>query len=162
VGYFRRRLDRNRARRAVRECEAQVDASRAWEAIPSAPPARASFVRFAAPDLHQDSQRRRGIFRVAYDLQDNCGLEQVLAARLQDDLDWFEKELPIPTIPDRHAVFFFKSSAKECMSHIWSLLHTLRDADVWVEMQTFENPGRVAYEDEHQIAAVPWADKPET
>jgi hypothetical protein len=46
------------------------------------------------------------------------------------------------------------------MAHIWILLHARREADVWVEMQTCVNPGRVVYEDEHQIAAVPWADKP--
>jgi len=29
---------------------------------------------------------------------------------------------------------------------------------VLVEMQVFEKPGKVVYEDELQVAAIPWAD----
>ncbi len=54
----------------------------------------------------------------------------------------------------QRAVFLFKSSATECMRQIWSLVHALRDAGLWVEMQTVENPGRSVYEDEFQIAVV--------
>lgn len=34
----------------------------------------------------------------------------------------------------------------------------LRDEGVIVEMQTIERPGRVVYEDAHQLAVVPWSD----
>jgi hypothetical protein len=44
------------------------------------------------------------------------------------------------------------------MRRIWHLIHGLRDAGVWVEMQTFKKPGAVLYEDAHQIAVIPWAD----
>lgn len=44
------------------------------------------------------------------------------------------------------------------MAHIWVLLHALREADVWVEMQNYVNPELVVYEDDQQVAALPWAE----
>jgi hypothetical protein len=38
------------------------------------------------------------------------------------------------------------------------MIELLRRAGIWVEMQTVAKPGRILYEDEHQVAAVPWAD----
>lgn len=157
MGYFPRKINRARARDELRELADRADA-RAWELIPSAPPSRARYVRFAALDPHEVTGCRRGIFSAAHDAIGDGGLDAELDARLRAELRWFDWHLDSPDDVDRRAVFFFKSSATECMAHVWSLLHALRDAGVWVEMQTFENPGRVEYEDEHQIAAVPWAD----
>jgi hypothetical protein len=47
------------------------------------------------------------------------------------------------------------------MKHIWTLAHALREAGVWVEMQTISRPGRIVYRDEQQVAVLPWADASE-
>jgi hypothetical protein len=61
-------------------------------------------------------------------------------------------------LDDGRAVFLFKSDAIECTRRIWDLVHALRELDVHVEMQVFEKPGRIVYEDALQVAALPWAD----
>ena len=158
MGYFKRKLDRGRSRRLVRALnDAAVD-GKAWQAIPERPPRKRGFVRFAARDLHEDSGRRRGIFSAAYRVLRAHEVDAHLAAQLKRELTWFGDNLISPNLDHVHAIFLFKSDARECMKHIWALLHHLREANVWVEMQTFARPGRAVYEDDQQVAVLPWAD----
>ncbi len=158
VGYFKRKLDRGRSRRLVRALnDAAVD-GKAWTAIPSAPPRKRGFVRFSARDRHEDSGRRRGIFSAAYRVLRTHELEPRLAAKLRSELAWFGENLISPDLDHARAIFLFKSDARECMKHVWALAHHLREANVWVQMQTFARPGRAVYEDEQQVAVLPWKD----
>jgi hypothetical protein len=158
MGYFKRKLDRHRARHLVREFNDADVEGKAWEKLPGRPPRRTGFVRFSARDRLQSSGRRRGIFSAAYSVIEEDATDPVHREALRDALEWFERELPVPRISKPRAVFFFRTEAHECMKHIWSLVHALRDMDVWVEMQTFKHPGRIVYEDEHQVAVLPAAD----
>jgi len=161
VGYFKRKLDRSRSRRLVRALnDAAVD-GKAWQVIPGRPPRARAFVRFSARDQHEDSGRRRGIFSAAYRALRTHDLDPRLASRLRNELEWFGENLISPDLDHPHAIFLFKSDARACMKHIWALLHDLREAGVWVEMQTFARPGRAIYEDEQQVAVLPWADASE-
>jgi len=158
VGYFKRKLDRGHSRRLVRGLnDAAVD-GKAWEAIPGRPPRAHTFVRFSARDQHQESGRRRGIFAAAYDLLEAEETDPIQAKAVDDALEWFRHELPIPELRDARAIFLFRTEATACMRHIWTLVHALREAGVWVEMQTVPRPGRIVYQDAHQIAVLPWAD----
>jgi hypothetical protein len=158
VGYFKRKLDRGRSRRLVRALnDAAVD-GKPWQAIPDGPPPAPGFVRFSVPDLHEESGRRRGIFAVAYDLLESAHTDPLHAQAIDDALDWFERELPVPDLRNKRAIFLFKTEASACMEHIWTLTHALREAGVWVEMQSFSRPGRIVYRDEQQVAVLPWAD----
>ena len=158
MGYFKRKLDRSRSRRLVRTLNDSAGDAQPWQAIPERPPRAVKFVRFSARDLHAESRRRRGIFAAAGDVLDSPHVRAALARRLDAELDWFNEHLRVPDLDERRAIFLFKSSARENMRHIWVLLHTLRDAGVFVEMQTIAKPGRIVYEDEHQVAVIPWAD----
>ncbi len=159
MGYFKRKLSRDRAGREARDRGEEADASlQRWEAIPDSPPKAICFLRFASRETHPDSRKRKGIFTAAYAALDDPESGHDMVDRLRRDLAWFEVWLPAPEFEEERAVFFFKSSAQDCMHHIWSLLHSLRDAGVWVEMQSFDNPGKVVYEDVHQVAAIPWSD----
>jgi hypothetical protein len=161
VGYFKRKLDRSRSRRLVRALnDAAVD-GKAWQAIPGRPPRAGGFVRFSARDLHEESGRRRGIFSAAYRVLRSHEVDPHVAHELRNELAWFGENLFSPDLDHVHAVFLFKSDARECMKHIWALLHHLREAGVWVEMQTFQRPGRAVYQDDQQVAVIPWADASE-
>lgn len=158
MGYFRRPIDRGRARREVRDLHEGASEARAWEAIPTEPPPPGRYLRFAARDVHARSLRRRGIFAAAYELRVDCGADADVVRRIDEALAWFDAELPSPSLREPRAIFLFRSSASACIGRIWDLVHALGDANVPVEMQSFENPGRVVYQDEHQIAVVPWSD----
>jgi len=161
LGYFKRKLDRRRSRRLVRALnDAAVD-GKAWQAIPDGPPPAPGFVRFSVHDLHKESGRRRGIFSVAYDLLDSAQTDPHHAKAIDDALDWFERELPVPDLRNKRAIFLFKTEASACMKQIWTLAHALREAGVWVEMQKISRPGRIVYRDEQQVAVLPWADASE-
>lgn len=161
MGYFKRKLDRGRSHRLVRALnDAAVD-GKAWQAIPGKPPRGSTFVRSSARDLHEDSRRRRGIFSAAYRAMHAHELEPRLAGALKAELTWFGEHLTVPDFDEPRAVFLFKSNARECMQRIWKMLHVLREAHVWVEMQTFRKTGRVVYEDRHQVTVIPWADATE-
>ncbi|MBL8862416.1 MAG: hypothetical protein JNK02_10435 [Planctomycetes bacterium] len=45
------------------------------------------------------------------------------------------------------------------LARIRTVAAYLRDAGVAVEMQAVANPGLVGYEEEHQVAVVPWQDR---
>jgi hypothetical protein len=158
VGYFKRKLDRARARRLGRALNDHALDARPWETIPARPPKRRGFVRFATHERHPASQRRRGIFDEAYRLLRRDEVDEEIASRLYESLGWFDENLAAPELSDERAVFLFKSDAAECMRQVWTMLHALRDAGIWVEMQTFAKPGKVIYSDEHQVAVIPWAD----
>ena len=158
MGYFKRRLDRGRSRGLVRALnDAAVD-GKAWQAIPDGPPRASAFARFSVRDLHAASGRRRGIFSAAYDLLDSAETDPSHAKAVRDALGWFERELPIPDLRRKHAIFLFKTEARACMDHIWTLADALSKAGVWVEMQTIARPGKIVYQDAQQVAVLPWAD----
>ncbi len=71
-------------------------------------------------------------------------------------MDWFGDNLPGPFVEDGKAIWFFRSSATECMAHAWELIHWLREAGVVIEMQIAHDlQGHVRYEDPEQVAIVP-------
>jgi hypothetical protein len=158
MGYLKRRLDRARCREVVRLLNAEAVDGRPWEAIPDKPPRGRPFVRFSTRNRHPGSGHRRGIFSAAYAVLRKDDTDAELASGVRAGLAWFEDHLAAPDLDEARAIFLFKSQARDCMKQIWSLIESLRDAGVWVEMQTVTKPGRIVYEDEHQVAAIPWAD----
>ena len=158
MGYFKRKLDRGRSRSLVRELnDAAVD-GKAWLAIPDGPPPGPGFVRFSVNDLHEQSGRRRGIFCAAYDVLVSAETDPRHAKAVRAALGWFERELPIPDLRNKRAIFLFKTEATACMKHIWTLSDALSHAGVWVQMQTIARPGRIVYQDAQQVAVLPWKD----
>lgn len=142
----------------MRALHERGEANRPWEALPSAPPARPCFLRFASLEVHEDSRRRSGIFQTAFRVLDDADIDPHLERMLPEELHWFDANLHAPYVLEERAVFLFKASAKECMRHAWRLLDGLRRAGAIVEMQTVVNPGRVVFEDDLQVAVVPWSD----
>jgi hypothetical protein len=158
MGYFQRRIDRGRSRELSRALHERGEVDRSWEAIPSEPPSRPCFVRFASLEIHADSRLRTGIFHAVRRASKHARGDAQLQGELDAAVDWFNVHLIVPAVGDERAIFLFKSTAKECMRRAWHLIACLRRAGAIVEMQTAVNPGRIVYEDELQVAVVPWAD----
>ena len=156
MGYFRPRISRMR-------CATQVDAAvsrqaRAdlmpWRPAPDAPPpasasARAVFLRFAVGEIDADSQEQLGIFQAAYGLGSGTG------RRFDSALEWFCEHLVAPGDVPARAIFWFKADADACVGHVWEMIRALKSSGLAVWMMRCRQPGRVVYEDAHQVAAIP-------
>jgi len=114
-------------------------------------------VRFSIGEAHELSGRRKGIFAAAYDGIDDDSFDSVASVEVRTELAWFEKNLPVPRIDVDEAVFFFDSDATRCANRVRHLARLLREAGRFVALQRLENPGRVVYEDDCQVAVIPWA-----
>ena len=78
-------------------------------------------MRFVIAQIDKNSRKAQGLFVAAYSLLDSGTLKGDEWKRVRGILDWFNKNLPHP--PDDfatgRAIFWFKSSAKECIGQIW-------------------------------------------
>ena len=124
----------------------------------------AGFVRFVCPG------RGNGIFQSAPRLLRSGALSTRDRARLRSLLDWFGENLEEPDTfvrttskgayrRDPVAICWFKDTATECIRRAWSIARVLEANGVVVEFVTTKRPGYVTYEDEHQVAAIPYADR---
>jgi hypothetical protein len=159
MGYFKRKLDRGRARDAIQEMHDAALEEGEWApwSEEKARQPKASFLRFAIGETSPISDRRWGLFSAAYILLGRPHLGEAERNAIQGELDWFSENLHAPDVDSDKAIFLFKSDAGECTRRIWHLVALLREAGYAAEMQVVENPGKVVYEDEHQVAVVPWS-----
>jgi hypothetical protein len=74
-------------------------------------------------------------------------------------LQWFATNLESPDDVTPRAVFWFKSDARPCIGRIWEVIYVLTSHDRIVWMSRSENPGKIVYQDRHQVAVVPHADR---
>ena len=110
-----------------------------------------------------------GLFEAAYRL----GRDTMAAAdraEIDELLRWFEGHLRTPdrfvrTTSKGHyrrepvAICWFKDGAGECIRNAWSLVRLLERNATTVDLLRTSQPGYVTYEDEHQIAAIPFSDR---
>jgi hypothetical protein len=171
MGYFRRPIDRARCQREAASLAEQPLPEIPWEKIPRAPPPRTGLVRFSTLVKDRTSGRRAGFLTFSYDVLKRSDLDPSTGEGLRVARNWFNEHLPGPDVfedkaiwffkaeAEDKAIWFFKAEAKACMAAAWELTHWLEEAGVLVEMQSLAHrPGRICYEDEHQIAIVPHAD----
>jgi hypothetical protein len=125
---------------------------------------RASFVRYQARDV-DDRGRFLGIFMLVNGLakQGRLTAEQEHFRRTNND--WYDAAYRNPTTVDPTvydrtrnpgAAAWFKSSAQHLLVRIDGYLTILNDHDVpWVHLEIPTPPGRVVYEDDHQVVVAP-------
>lgn len=125
------------------------------------------FLRFVVPEIDNESHRELGVFQAIAKLRRRGVLSK--HEEEQDDLigRWFDKNLKKPTRftvskppfyrKKSKAISWFKDSAHEHLAHVRSLVAILRDHGVFVQMLKTDRVGYVAYEDEYQIVAEPFA-----
>jgi hypothetical protein len=118
------------------------------------------YVRVATTQKDFGSRQNAGVFRRAYDLFHSGNLEPYDAGRLEVTLRWFERHLPLPDRSKLHprAIFWFKPSAGMTARRIWQLAAQVREHGSAVEIVKTRRPGYILYEDDHQVAAIPFRD----
>jgi len=117
------------------------------------------FFRFTVCERHPESHSCTGLFTVAYDLRDSGELASDDLAEVQEIIDWFKENLPIPACFDRlenpRAICWFKAAAGEPLSRIWRLVSFLKDRGIAVRVHKTRDPGQRLYSDLYQVVAVP-------
>ena len=122
------------------------------------------YVRFALASQQAVDFDGRGVFQAAFALRRAGELTESELVWLAELDDWFARNL---RAPDRLslrsgyrqpalALCWFKDTAKEHLHRIRSLVALLKEHGLDVETSVSERPGYVVYDDEHQIAAVPF------
>jgi hypothetical protein len=127
------------------------------------------YVRFAVNDIDEDSSQPLGIFQAVARLRDRGELFPYEEAEHDEIQAWFDVNLKKPdrfTVSkppyyrkQKKAICWFKEDAHEHIARARSLVSILRSHDVSVSMLKTSCPGYVAYEDEFQIAVVPFGGK---
>jgi hypothetical protein len=118
------------------------------------------FLRFITTERDDDSHQSQGVFQFAYQLLDEGTLLAEESRRLKSVLVWFERHLPKPDESqlDSRAIFWFKSDAGESTRRVWELAEFVRRYGLALEVVKTDRPGYLVYEDNVQVAAIPFRD----
>jgi hypothetical protein len=124
------------------------------------------YIRFVVHRRNEDSGRRDGLIQAAWDLLESNTLSDFEREQFNDILCWFGKYLRVPDRFARRdhsqahpeAICWLKASAVDHVSWMRELGRVLGEHDIVTEMIAVERPGYIVYEDDHQVAAVPFAE----
>ena len=116
------------------------------------------YVRFQTSLRLTCSRTPLGVFHAAEKLLTSGDLDADSAAHARLTLSYFNDYLPVPRLrPEQpRAVFWFRQERHSMIQTLWGLVRLLRRAGLHTELLRVTNPGKICYEDEFQIAAIPW------
>ena len=116
-----------------------------------------TYVRFQTPLRCGETGRPLGIFHAAGRVEDLSDLPDVTRHWLRGALRWFNENLTLPRRNDgeRRSIFWFRADSQPVIARVWELIAILQDEGISVYMQRTSKPGRIIYQDDHQIAAIP-------
>jgi hypothetical protein len=118
------------------------------------------YLRLVTNQEDADSRQGAGVFQIAYDLYEGGDLDHDETVTLKAALRWFEKHLPTPDRAklDARAIFWFKAQAVEAARRVWELAEVVKRHGVEAEILKTSRPGYIVYEDDLQVAAIPFRD----
>ncbi len=122
------------------------------------------FIRFITHQFDKDSGCRQGIFHALGDLRDADIFQAHELQTYNEVYEWFRQNLAKPdrfsrsskTHAKNVAISWFRVSATEHISKMRNLAQLLEEHSVVVEVLYTERPGYIVYDDEFQVAAVPF------
>jgi hypothetical protein len=124
----------------------------------------APFLRFAVHARDEDTGVGLGVFQAAYDLRNKGGFAPHEADWFAEVLGWFNDHLDAPprlwfwSLERSRAVFWYRASAVSHVRRTWRLVVMLAHHGVASRLVKTHKPGRIVWEDDHQVAAIPWRD----
>lgn len=105
-----------------------------------------------------------GVIRAASMLEESR-FSQKDRDELYDLYDWFNDYLIVPNrfakspkrYAEKRAISWFKDTSEVCISKARKIADLLEKYNIRTEMLKSKNPGYVVYEDEDQVAAIPFS-----
>ena len=124
------------------------------------------YIRFVVLQKDEDSHRAKGVYQAADELIIAGSLTDEELRWLKEVQRWFDKQLDVPLRFSRstragahpNAISWFKDSANLYIEKMRELVGFLEQHGLSTKMLQTSRPGYIVYEDEHQIAAVPFKD----
>ena len=124
------------------------------------------YLRFEVDEKDEVSGRAKGIFIAMDTLLENGSLYEYEQEIEKEVYAWFKRNLKVPKVQSSksgyHAkprsISWFKASAIEHIEKMRQYSQILESHDMSVNQITTERPGNIVYEDEYQIAAIPFND----
>lgn len=127
------------------------------------------YLRFVSPLKLGGSARPRdlhmGIFQAVITCRDDVDTPTWLHAQLIEEFDWFKDHLPSPDekyfetwhVRDYHwdSICWFKASASQMIKRAWALKALIEEAGMPISVISTTTPGRITYQDKHQIVSHP-------
>jgi hypothetical protein len=126
------------------------------------------YLRFVLEQIDERTGKYTGIFTVAYYLLDENKLTKHEEELVQELINWYKKNLPIPTKfsknknsahKNTHGLSWFKPGAKEAISKMWELKAIIENYGFNIETIKTNRPGYIVYEDDFQVVAEPFHGK---
>lgn len=156
MGYFRRKLDRQRAGSQASEWTETATGPADWPLVGEEAPAPdpEGYLRFHVEFEHPETRQGCGLFHASVQIQED--LEPAVRVELDGILRQFGRCLVAPDLDEPRAVFFYKAHREEPIRLMWDLAWILREEGLAVHYFWTRRPGRIVYEDEDQVAALPW------
>jgi len=123
------------------------------------------YIRFTTTENDNRSGKPKGIFTLAYELIDEESLYAEDEKTLKELLGWFGDNLPVPTKfsknrNDYHkntlGISWLKPQSTKVVNKFWGLKSILEIAGYHIEVIKTDRPGKIVYEDLHQLVAVPF------
>ena len=119
------------------------------------------FIRFVCGEIDEASGVAGGLFCAVTQLKDDHYMPKYELEAVDEIVLWFERNLvsPFEYLPDvaryHYAICWFKPTACEHLAKAWELVTILERNDILIWTIKSHRAGRVYYEDEVQIFALP-------
>ena len=127
---------------------------------------RRAYVRFVTSTIDGVSGRRLGLFQAVADLVRAGELPEYESEQVDRINRWFNRHLDAPDRFARsrrpnaapRAICWFKGTATEYVSRMHVFCHALNEHGIGTEMIICVRPGYIVFEDDFQVAAIPYAE----
>lgn len=126
------------------------------------------YLRFITDEIDLRTGKPKGMFTLAYELIQARVLSNNDEALLKGSLKWVEVNIPIPTRFSRTSneyrkntggLCWLKSESDEVVSKHWNIKNIVEITGYSIRLVKTENPGKMVYEDEFQIVALPFSNQ---
>jgi hypothetical protein len=126
-------------------------------------PAGPTFVRLVCFKTVKGLRSRIGLFQAHEEAQESDHAPTWALQQLDATYEWFATNLKVPTGYEektwqegyQRAFSWFKDTATEHIAAMFDLKAAFEACGVQVELLTTRDPGRIVYEDDHQVTALP-------
>lgn len=122
------------------------------------------FIRFSVAERDEDSLEERGILQALYELEEQGDLAPHELEWFRAVVKWMGQNLAVPDRLARsrrpnaknRAICWLKCTSQEHVARIREAVEFLKYKGISVRQYLTDRPGYIVYEDDHQIAAIPF------